>query len=311
MKLCCWRKQSTSQPAHILPGLAFMDPEELEIVRRQKKFSEVQLERYAIHFKKLAVKGRIDLAGFSKLIKQFGIKVSEKLEDRVFKYISRSRGDQSAIDFVSFMNYFGTLQKGTKDERVNLCFNLIDIEMNGHFGIKEFELLMIDMYLDNSSSYELQHRITAVTIDIFKELCSDEEERELFDKLPANINIGESSLAKMSKDKLFDILEYRNQTLNEYLIECSSKDYDMQDGELPSFLRKRISRFEFHKLLSANSQLYDFFLKLGASLSTLLDLAGQNQYGEISKTLQELWFKFESAFKATGLDQTIRNFELN
>lgn len=297
-----------------------MDEEiDIDDILQATKFTRDQVERFLINFNKLAHNRQLNLDGFKKLIKQFGIKVSEKLEERVFNYIASSRGSKSTIDFRSFINYFDIIQKGNKVERMNLCFNLIDSKLKGDFGVVDLEKLMLDMYLEKSSTYELQYRITMITIEIFAEMTQDDsmpedkeekEEKEEKLKLEVTSEIDRSAFQPVTKEQLLEILEARRMTLNEFLKDRFQSQASCHDFEgLPPFLGKRIKKTMFYAILDANNNLYDFFLKLGASLGTLLNLAGQNQYGEISKVLQNLWFKFEAAFKATGLDEAIRKHE--
>lgn len=171
MFCCCKKKTSKMGDLEQL--------KDLEIVKKVKEstsFTWEEIERFYISYSNHSQDGALRRPGFKKLMELMSIRMSTKIEDRIFNVIDSNK--QGKLDFLEIMKYFNTILKGNKSEKMCFCHYLLDGSHKGYFTREDLSKLLYDLNtsdMKNSkhSDEDLKKEYNNVAESIMEEMGVD------------------------------------------------------------------------------------------------------------------------------------------
>lgn len=178
--LCCSKKK---RPLANYPDIGRSNETKLlKSVAESTGFSIAEVERFYSKFLSLAEDSDPPVlreGGLNQILTIMGMKSSRNLEIRIMGAIDTS--GTKRITFPQLMDYFRSVLRGKKDDKIRACFNLIDYSKRGFFELKDLIDLLREMHandvgevLEDSDGYR---QIVEVAQKMFEEMGVEPEER--------------------------------------------------------------------------------------------------------------------------------------
>lgn len=158
-------------------------------------FTIAEVERFYSKFVSLAGETdppTLNQAGLAQILSIMGMRSSPSLERRILAAVDTTSSGN--ITFPELMNYFRSVLRGKKDDKIRACFNLIDYNKRGYFEIADLIELLRDVHsndvgqvLEGTEGYQ---QIVEVARKMFEEMSLDPDEKvdiiKFQDKLAKN-----------------------------------------------------------------------------------------------------------------------------
>lgn len=208
------------------------------------KFSREEIERFYEGFTNLTNTDTISLQGFKKLMKVMGIRISSPMEDRIFNVIDVQK--RKNIDFNELMEYFNTILKGTKDDRLRFSFRLLDYKNKGWFDLSSLKQLLVDLHksdLDDKENSKVEEELEGVARNMFDAMNCNHNEKidvlqfqsiieeneeifEMFQALGSNISDLMDTQGQNKYSKVVDVIKELNTEFTRMKARCHiEKEY--------------------------------------------------------------------------------------
>ncbi|CAF1365003.1 unnamed protein product [Adineta steineri] len=119
--------------------------EEIQLLLKNTHFNRQQIKEWHQGFLKDCSKGKLDKKKFIEVYKQFyPTGKADKFCTHVFKTFDTDNSGE--IDFVEFLIAISVTSHGDIREKLNMAFNMYDIDKNGSVDSKEMEQIVTAIY---------------------------------------------------------------------------------------------------------------------------------------------------------------------
>ena len=110
-------------------------------LHKETYFSEDEIMDLWTNYSSL-IKGKphMDKTQFSDLMNLMGVRQNTAMIDRIYQAMDEDKNN--TIEFEEYVRYFNILLKGSQNEKIKFCFNLIDIDSKGYFTIEDLSSLL-------------------------------------------------------------------------------------------------------------------------------------------------------------------------
>jgi Ca2+-binding EF-hand superfamily protein len=179
--LCCSKKHKRPI-ANVFEKNRSGDTHLIKSMAESTGFTVAEVERFYSKFVSLAENSdppALNQAGLAQILTIMGMRSSPPLERRILGAIDTS--STGKITFPQLMDYFRSILRGRKDDKIRACFNLIDFCKQGYFELKDLIELLRDVHsndvgevLEGTQGYQ---QIVEVANKMFEEMNLDPDEK--------------------------------------------------------------------------------------------------------------------------------------
>jgi len=111
--------------------------EKLQDIREKTNLNKIEIAGLVERFKEVAKNGVINQKNFRKVFGEIGTATNENLVERLFKYFDKDKS--GSIDFSEFCLSMAIILKGSKEEKLKVCFSLFDENHDGRITKDELK----------------------------------------------------------------------------------------------------------------------------------------------------------------------------